>query len=165
MTWYYIPDAWLCQQKKEQGKGAEAMKGQDADEQIVELKRDGFEPILVQLMLRADGNVFAFEGDKGARDGVYVCTANQEKKRPEFYEPGMRFKRTGYGDDEYVLVSGSFVGATKCNDAVVVNVTTGGYWASAVEVADFARITPEEFDQITNFATDEFELIEKEPKP
>ena len=141
------------------------MKDQDTDEQVVELKREGFEPIKIQLMLRANGNVFAFKGVKGERGGIYVGTANQEKKRPAFYTPGMRFRRTKWSaDDEYVLTSGGFVDATKCNHAMVVNINTGAYWTGAVVVANYARITPAEFDKITNFASDEFELIEKEPK-
>ncbi len=141
------------------------MKDQDTDEQVVVLKRDGFEPILIQLMLRANGNVFAFEGIKGERGGVYVGTANQEKKRPEFYTPGMRFKRTGYDDDEYVLVSGSLFDMHKSNYAMLVNIATGNNWWSAAKVANHAKITREEFDKITNSCADEFELIDKEPKP
>jgi hypothetical protein len=135
------------------------------DEQIVELKREGFEPIIIQLMLRANGNVFAFEGIKGERDGVYVGTANQEKKRPEFYAPGMRFRRTGYDEDEYVLVSGSLFAIYKSNYAMLVNLATGNNLWSAAKVANHARITPEEFNEITNDHTGEFELIEKEPRP
>ena len=136
----------------------------DTSEQIVELKREGFEPIKIQLMLRPNGEVFVFKGDKGEREGIWVGTANQAKRRPEFYTPGMRFKRTGYEDDEYVLVSGSLFDMYKTNYAMLANIATGNNWWSAAKVANHARITREEFAKIVNYYTAEFELIEKEPK-
>ena len=131
----------------------------------VMVRSPGYKPVTVYVRMNASGAVFIganYEGEK------FLCDAREEKekkKRPELYTPGMRFRRTGYEDDEYVLMAGGFVGATKCNHAMLVNIMTGGYWGGAVEVAKYARITPSEFDQITNFASDEFELIETEAKP
>jgi hypothetical protein len=121
----------------------------------------GYKPVTVYVRMNASGEVFIganYEGEK------FLCDAKEEKekkKRPEFYEPGMRFKRIGNGEDEYMLMAGGFVDATKCNHAMVVNITTGSSWWRAVEVAKYARITREEFDKIVNYYTDEFELIEK----
>jgi hypothetical protein len=124
----------------------------------------GYKPVTVYVRMNASGEVFIganYEGEK------FLCDAKEEKekkKRPEFYEPGMRFKRTGYEDDEYVLVSGSLFDMYKTNYAMLANIATGNNWWSAAKVANHARITREEFAKIVNYYTAEFELIEKEPK-
>jgi hypothetical protein len=120
----------------------------------------GFEPVTVSVKMDADGSVYA----EVWRVKSYLGKVKAEKNRPEFYEPGMRFRRTGYEDDEYVLVSGSLFDMYKSNYAMLVNVATGNNWWSAAKVANHARITREEFAKIVNYYTAEFELIEKEPK-
>jgi len=77
----------------------------------------------------------------------------------------MRFKRGARQCDESVLVASRFSPGMQQSYALLVKLITGGVWWEAVQVADRERITPEAFEKITNFCTDEFELIEKEPKP
>jgi hypothetical protein len=114
----------------------------------------GFESVTVRVQMKASGSVYAEVGEISR----YLGEAKEEKNRPEFYTPGMRFRR---GADEFILIVSRFYQVLNPYKALLVNITTGGGCWEPVVVAARERITLAEFNKVTNGFVNEFELIEE----